>query len=99
MKHCKPSFLGLIIFICIALCLPKLSAVTDQKIHASRRTAIVEAVQKVQPSVASIHVVHTEPVYYRYRDPFRDFFSRFLNEILRCTKVTETGFREDLVLL
>ena len=77
MKHCKPSFLGLIIFICIALCLPKLSAVTDQKIHASRRTAIVEAVQKVQPSVASIHVVHTEPVYYRYRDPFRDFFFPF----------------------
>ena len=77
MRHCKPNFLDLIIFICVTLCLPKLSAVADQKIHASRRTAIVEAVQKVQPSVASIHVVHTEPVYYRYRDPFRDFFFPF----------------------
>ena len=43
----------------------------------SRRTAIVRAVERVKPAVASIRVIHTEPVLYRYRDPFRDFFDPF----------------------
>ena len=43
----------------------------------SRRTAIVRAVERVKPAVASIRVIHTEPVLYRYRDPFRDFFRPF----------------------
>ncbi len=46
-------------------------------LEESRRTAIVRAAERVKPSVASIHVIHTEPVYYRYRDPFRDFFFPF----------------------
>ena len=45
-----------------------------EDLEESRRTAIVRAVERVKPSVASIHVIHTEPVYYRYRDPFRGFF-------------------------
>ena len=43
----------------------------------SRRTAIVRAAERVKPAVASIQVIHTEPVYYRYRDPFRDLFFPF----------------------
>ena len=43
-------------------------------IDSSRRTAVVRAVERVQPTVVSIHVIHREPVVYRYRDPFREFF-------------------------
>ncbi|MFH2008057.1 MAG: trypsin-like peptidase domain-containing protein [bacterium] len=43
-------------------------------IGGSRRTAVVRAVERVQPAVVSVHVIHREPVVYRYRDPFREFF-------------------------
>ncbi|MFH1569809.1 MAG: trypsin-like peptidase domain-containing protein [Gemmatimonadota bacterium] len=43
-------------------------------IDASRRTAVVQAVERVQPAVVSVHVIHRQPVVYRYRDPFREFF-------------------------
>lgn len=43
-------------------------------IDATRRTAVVRAVERVQPAVVSVHVVHREDVVYRYRDPFREFF-------------------------
>ncbi|MFC1526496.1 S1C family serine protease [Candidatus Latescibacterota bacterium] len=46
-------------------------------IAGSRRTAVVRAVERVQPSVVSVHVIHREPVLYQYRDPFREFFSPF----------------------
>ena len=47
-----------------------------EDLEESRRTAIVRAVERVKPAVASIQVIHTEPVYYRYR-PFHDFFFPF----------------------
>lgn len=52
----------------------------DASIGASRRTAIVRAVEKVQPSVVSLHVRYRERVQnlYRYRgDPFWNLFSPF----------------------
>lgn len=52
------------------------SAPGDASIDDSRRTAVVRAVERVQPSVASIHVVHRERVLVRYRDPFLDHFFR-----------------------
>ncbi len=52
---------------------PMGSAAED--LSASRRNAIVRAVERVQPSVVSIRVVHKERVYLRYQDPFLHFFS------------------------
>jgi serine protease Do len=43
-------------------------------IASSRRTAVVRAVERVQPAVVSIHVTFRERVVYRYRDPFMDLF-------------------------
>jgi len=46
-------------------------------ITTSRRTAIVRAIERVQPSVVSVHVTYREHVLVRryYRDPFFDLFS------------------------
>ena len=49
-------------------------------IGESRRTAVVQAVERVQPSVVSLHVRYRERVQhlYRYRgDPFWNLFSPF----------------------
>ena len=54
-----------------------LGAQTQADISSSRRTAVVRAVERVQPAVVSIHVIHREPVVYRHRDPFLDFFYPF----------------------
>ena len=43
-------------------------------ITTSRHTAVVRAVEQVQPAVVSIHVTHREQVFYRSRDPFMDYF-------------------------
>ena len=50
------------------------SAAWSDPITSSRQTAVVRAVEQVQPAVVSIHVTHREQVYYRSRDPFMDFF-------------------------
>ena len=47
------------------------------EISDSRRTALVQAVEQVQPAVVSIHVTYRERVLYRYRDPYWDFFTPF----------------------
>ena len=49
------------------------------EIAASRRTAVVKAVETAQPAVVSIHVTYRERVLQRYRlrDPFWDLFSPF----------------------
>ena len=52
----------------------------DASIGESRRTAVVRAVERVQPSVVSLYVRYRERVQdlYRYRgDPFWNFFSPF----------------------
>ena len=46
----------------------------SEEISTSRRSAVVRAVERVQPSVVSIHVVHREPVILQYRDPNLRFF-------------------------
>ena len=55
------------------------AAVDDvqHRVDSTRRTAVVKAVERAQPAVASIHVIHKEPVYYRHTDPLRDFFFGF----------------------
>ena len=71
-------------FICslalLALALDHASA----SIGESRRTAVVRAVERVQPSVVSLHVRYRERVQHLYRnrdryrgDPFWNFFSPF----------------------
>ena len=45
-----------------------------ESIQDTRRTAVVRAVERVQPSVVSIYVTYRERVLYRYRDPFFHFF-------------------------
>ena len=50
------------------------AAFAQDPVTDSRRTAVVRAVERVEPSVVSIHVVHREPVLYRYADPFERFF-------------------------
>ena len=58
-----------------AVCALLVGARTQADISDSRRTAVVRAVERVQPAVVSMHVIHREPVLYRrYRDPFLDFF-------------------------
>jgi len=46
----------------------------EEDISTSRRTAVVRAVERVSPSVVSVQVIYSEPVVYRYRDPFFDRF-------------------------
>ena len=55
----------------LLLCPAALAAVD---IDESRRTAVVRAVERVQPAVVSVHVIHREAVYVRGRDPFRELF-------------------------
>ena len=43
-------------------------------VESTRRTAVVRAVEKVQPSVVSIYVTYRERIIYRYRDPFFRMF-------------------------
>ena len=47
---------------------------TDE-IATSRRTALVRAVERVQPAVVSIYATYREKVWYPYRDPFWHFFA------------------------
>lgn len=47
------------------------------EIAASRRTAIVRAVEKVQPAVVSVYVTYRERISLGLRDPFWDLFSPF----------------------
>jgi serine protease Do len=44
-------------------------------IAASRRTAVVQAVERAQPAVVSVHVTYRERVLRRVADPFWDMFS------------------------
>ena len=53
----------------LLLCPAALAAV---EIDESRRTAVVRAVERAQPAVVSVHVIHREPVY--VIDPFRELF-------------------------
>ena len=53
----------------LLLCPAALAAV---EIDESRRTAVVRAVERAQPAVVSVHVIHREPVY--IIDPFRELF-------------------------
>ena len=65
------SLFFLYFFWLLSLCGPAFGA---DEISASRRTAVVRAVELAQPSVVSIHVTYRQQVVYRYRDPFMDFF-------------------------
>ena len=56
-------------------------AALGERLDQSRRTAVVRAVERVQPAVASIHVVYRQQVWQRQRsrDPFWDmFFPRYI---------------------
>lgn len=55
----------------LPLCSPASGA---DEIASSRRTAVVRAVELAEPSVVSVHVTYRQPVLYRTRDPFMDFF-------------------------
>ena len=68
------------LFICSLALLALALSHADASIGESRRTAVVQAVERVQPSVVSLHVRYRERVQhlYRYRgDPFWNFFSPF----------------------
>ena len=63
-------------------------------ISASRRTAVVEAVERIQPAVISLHVRYRERVsqLYQYRaDPFWNFFSPFYYIIPQDKNRVSTG--------
>ena len=71
-------------FICSLALLALALSHADASIGESRRTAVVRAVERVQPSVVSLHVRYRERVQhlYRYReryrgDPFWNLFSPF----------------------
>jgi serine protease Do len=66
-------------------------ATATGEIDASRRTALVRAVERVQPAVASVHVTHRERVVYRYHDPFREFLMPFSPYFLRERDRTSGG--------
>ena len=50
----------------LALLLSGPPAAAHDSIEDSRRNALVRAVERVQPTVVSVHVVHRERVLYRY---------------------------------
>ena len=50
------------------------AAAAEDPVTASRRNAVVRAVERVQPSVVSVRVVHREQVRFRYRSPLDMFF-------------------------
>ena len=63
-------------------------------IGESRRTAVVEAVERVQPSVVSLHVRYRERVsqLYQFRgDPFWNFFSPFYYVVPQDRNRVSTG--------
>ncbi|MEC7281521.1 MAG: trypsin-like peptidase domain-containing protein, partial [Verrucomicrobiota bacterium] len=62
-------------------------------ISQSRRTAVVSAVEKVQPAVVSIHVTTSVRSLrsYRLRDPFWDFFSPFYYVVPEHSERPSTG--------
>ena len=66
---------------------------TADTVSQSRRTAVVNAVEKVQPAVVSVHVTtrvrSLRP--YRLRDPFWDFFSPFYYVVPEHSERPSTG--------
>ena len=67
-------------FFCSLVLLVSALNQASASIGESRRTAVVQAVERVQPSVVSLHVRYHQRVYnlYRHRgDPFWNFFSPF----------------------
>lgn len=68
----KSIYLGLT----AALLLPLPSAGSDDTVDGSRRNAVVRAVERVQPAVVSVHVIHRESVVYSYMDPMLEQFFR-----------------------
>ena len=66
-----PNKAVVVLFVCLLF--SGGSVVGDDTIDGTRRNAVVRAVERVQPSVVSIHVVHRERVYYEYRDPTYQF--------------------------
>ena len=76
-----------------------LSLFTASNSHAdsvrnSRRTAVVEAVERIQPSVVSLHVRYRERVsqLYQFRgDPFLNFFSPFYYVVPQDRNRVSTG--------
>lgn len=75
MRHQARALLVLTLILTLVLG-PRLSQAQDNtgNISATRRNAVVRAVERVQPSVVSIHVVHRERVYYEYQDPLYQYF-------------------------
>lgn len=66
-------------------------------IRASRRTAVVQAIERVQPAVVSVHVTYRERVLVRRfrQDPFFDLFAPFMVPGERDRTSTGSGFIVD----
>jgi serine protease Do len=67
------------LFLLYFLCQWPNPALSADEIAASRRTAVVRAVELAQPSVVSVYVTYHQQVLYRSRDPFMDFFFPLLS--------------------
>jgi len=69
-------------------------AIASDGVSSSRRTAVVRAVERVQPAVVSIHVRYRQQVLVRrfYRDPFFDLLSPFVVPGERERTSTGSGF-------
>ena len=83
-------------FTCILALLGALGASSSHAdpISASRRTAVVQAVERVQPSVVSLHVRYRERVSRLYQyggDPFWNFFSPFYYVVPQDRNRVSTG--------
>ena len=75
------------------------TAAAEDAVSASRRNAVVRAVERVQPSVVSVRVVHREQVRFRYRSPLdlfmRDPFGPRLYRSQRDRELEGSGFIVD----
>jgi serine protease Do len=78
MSHRRCRWIAAAALAPLALFSSGLPATAHDSIEGLRRNALVRAVERVQPAVVSIHVVHRERVLYRYRyrDPFLEQFFR-----------------------
>lgn len=82
------------LFILALLSLYSSTDIRADPIGNSRRTAVVEAVERVQPSVVSLHVRYRERVsqLYQFRgDPFWNFFSPFYYVVPQDQNRVSTG--------
>ena len=89
------DFLFLVSLSAVLLNLTDNAASLEDHVAASRRNAIVRAIEAVEPAVVSINVIQRREYMVRSRDPFFDFFYPFTYRRFRHIQSVGSGFIVD----